>query len=159
MFTYPTLRLGQWIITVDHGIPWGDTVAGIAPPLTISPHPAAEAVFIYESLLVLTPGVSLGVFSLRERHNATYNEHMSNEWTAYSDATSWPMESSMWTDPHDRVQTQPTRFTSRLIWMLVPTKWGLEPQILRWQTSTIRITLQRLAISGPNLCPVTEHRG
>ena len=75
-------------------------------------------------------------------------------------ATSWPMESSMWTDPHDRVQTQPTRFTSRLIWMLVTdTKWGLEPQILRWQTSTIRITPQRLAISGPNLCPVTEHRG
>ena len=28
-------------------------------------------------LLVLTPGVSLGVFSLWERHNATYNEHMS----------------------------------------------------------------------------------
>ena len=36
------------------------------------------------------PGVSLGVFSLQERHNATYNEHMPNEWTAYSDATSLP---------------------------------------------------------------------
>merc|ERR1712240_893306 len=52
-------------------------VAGIAPSSTISPHPAPEAVFKYrESLLVLTPGVSLDVFSLRERLNAIYNEHM-----------------------------------------------------------------------------------
>ena len=29
-----------------------------------------------ESLLVLLPGVSLGVFCLRETHSATYNEHM-----------------------------------------------------------------------------------
>ena len=29
-----------------------------------------------ESLLVLPPGVSLGVFSLQKRHNTTYNEHM-----------------------------------------------------------------------------------
>ena len=44
-----------------------------------------------ESLLVLTPGVSLGVFSLRERHNATYNGHMSmNELhTAMQPAGPW----------------------------------------------------------------------
>ena len=29
-----------------------------------------------ESLLVLPPGVSLGVFSLQERRNPTYNEYM-----------------------------------------------------------------------------------
>ena len=50
---------------------------GLLPP-QLSPHIQLQKLYSYnESLLVLTPGVSLGVFSLWERHNATYNEHMS----------------------------------------------------------------------------------
>ena len=46
------------------------------------------------------------------------------------------------TDPHDRVRTQPTRFASRLLWMLEPTQWGLEPQILRCQPTSNKIQVQ-----------------
>ena len=31
---------------------------------------------LYESFVVITLGVCLGVLSLQERHRATYNEHM-----------------------------------------------------------------------------------
>ena len=49
---------------------------GLLPP-QLSPHIQLQKLYsYYESLLVFTPGVSLGVFSLQERHNATYNEHM-----------------------------------------------------------------------------------
>ena len=104
---------------------------------------------------MLPPGVSLGVFSLRERHNATYNEHMPmNELhTAICNQLA-----------HGKlhVNRPPRQGPNAAHPFCLPatldvgtdTKWGLEPQILRWQTSTIRITPQRLAISGPNLCPV-----
>ena len=57
-------------------VPEVSQLQGLLPPSASSPLSSSLAVFKYESLLVLPPGVSLGVFSLRERHNATYNEHM-----------------------------------------------------------------------------------
>ena len=54
----------------------------IAPPSTTSSLMITHTVqldvdvFNNKSFQVLPPGVSLGVFSLHERHNATYNEHM-----------------------------------------------------------------------------------
>ena len=49
---------------------------GLLPPRISHPQSSSRSCIQIRELLVLTPGVSLGVFSLRERHNATYNEHM-----------------------------------------------------------------------------------
>ena len=59
-------------------VPEVSQLQGLLPPSIGSPLSSSltKLYSILESLLVLPPGVSLGVFSLRERHNATYNEHM-----------------------------------------------------------------------------------
>ena len=49
---------------------------GLLPSRPSYPQSSKLAIFKYESLLVLPPGVSLGVLCLRETHSATYNEHM-----------------------------------------------------------------------------------
>ena len=77
VYTYLTLRLSQWMNTVDNSIPWGDTVAGIAPPLTISPTVQLQKLYSIWEFKVITPGVSLGVLFPQGRHSTTYNKHMS----------------------------------------------------------------------------------
>ena len=73
---------------------------------------------------MLPPGVSLGVISLQERHSVTYNEHIPMNEVHTAMQQTGPGKALI-TDPHDRVQTQPTHFASQLLWMLVPTKWRL----------------------------------
>ena len=84
-----------------------------------------------ESLLVFTPGVSLDVFSLRERHNAIYNEHMPmNELhTAICDQLAHgklhvnrpPQQGPNAAHPFCLLATLDVG---------TDTKWGLEPKIL-----------------------------
>ena len=86
----------------------------------------------YESLLVLTPGVSLGVFSLQERHNATYNEHMPmNELhTAICNQLAHGKLHVNRPPRQGPNAAHPFRLPATLD-VGTDTKWGLEPQILR----------------------------
>ena len=78
---------------------------------------------------MITPDISLGVLSLKERHSTTYNEHMPMNELHTAMQPTGPGKAPT-TDPHNRVWTQSTHFASQLLWMLVPTQWGLKPQIL-----------------------------
>ena len=107
---------------------------------------------------MITPGVSLGVLSPQGRHSATYNEHM-------------PMKelyTAMWPACPGKFPYRPPRQgpdaapTFRLTAYFVSWYWhsrDSNPKSSTDRPAPIRITLWRLAISGPNLCPVTEHRG
>ena len=88
-----------------------------------------------ESLLIFTPGVSLGVFSLQERHNATYNEHMPmNELhTAICKHCNQLAHGKLHVNRPPRQgpnAAHPFRLPATLD-VGTDTKWGLEPQILR----------------------------
>ena len=69
------------------------------------------SVLYNESFVVITPGVSLGVLSLQERHSATYNEHMPMNELHTAMQPTGPGKAPN-TDPHDRVRMQLTHFTS-----------------------------------------------
>ena len=114
-------------------VPEVPQLQGLLPPDTGSPHPAlCSCIQIPESLLVLPPGVSLGVFSLRERHNATYNEHMPmNELhTAICNQLAHGKLHVNRPPRQGPNAAHPFRLPATLD-VGTDTKWGLEPQILR----------------------------
>ena len=92
----------------------------------------ASTYIMYESLLVLSRGVSLGVFSLRERHNATYNEHMPmNELhTAICNQLAHGKLHVNRPPRQGPNAAHPFHLPANLD-VGTDTKWGLEPQILR----------------------------
>ena len=103
--------------------------------------PRKSMIFIQiyrEIFWCLLPSVSRCVFSWRETQCHLYCT-CAHERTTYSSAsTSLPGKVPLQTP---RVQVQPLRFTSWLLCELVPTQLGLEPKILCWKMSIIRITL------------------
>ena len=113
----------------------------------------------YRKLLVLpisTPGVSLGVLSPQGTHSTTYTEHMNKLHTAMQPAC--PGKFS-YRPPWQGPDAAPT---FRLIAYFVSWYWhsrDSNPKSSTDRPAPIRITPWQLAISGPNLCPVTEHRG
>ena len=103
-------------------------------PLDHPTHCLANPSFIHtiESFAVLPPGVSLGVFSLQERHNATYNEHMPmNELhTAICNQLAHGKLHVNRPPRQGPNAAHPFRLPATLD-VGTDTKWGLEPQILR----------------------------
>ena len=76
----------------------------------------------------------LGVFSPQGRHNTTYIEHMPMKELHI--AMQPACAGKFWYRSPWQVQGAALPFASRLLWKLVPTLWGLKPEILYWYTST-----------------------
>ena len=112
--------------------PRATRLQGLLPP-QLSPHIQLQKLYSnIESLLVFTPGVSLDVFSLRERHNAIYNEHMPmNELhTAICDQLAHGKLHVNRPPRQGPNAAHPFHLPANLD-VGTDTKWGLEPQILR----------------------------
>ena len=112
---------------------------------------------IYKSFKVTTPGASLGVLFPQGRHSVTYNKHMPMKELHTAMQPDCPGKFPYRTTGS---RCSPNVSANSILCELVLTHGGdSNPKSSAERPVPIRITPQWLAISGPNLCPVTEHRG